>query len=153
MSDQAPAPPPTAPAPTLPSEAAPGLVFTAEVGVVLHPIKPDKAADFEAIVQRLRAGLLQSTDAARRQQGASLRVLKAVEPGPGGSILYLFLIDAPAAGADYTLSRMLAGTDPADVESLWAKLRDAYAGPMHRLTLNEVPAASLVPAPAAADVK
>jgi hypothetical protein len=44
------------------------------------------------------------------------------------------------------MSRILAEAYPLEVEVLWATLRDAYAAPMHRLTLQVVHPAAGVPA-------
>jgi hypothetical protein len=123
---------------TPPPDAAQLLVFGSDVGIIINPIKTDKAADFEAILARVRQALEQSTNPVRRQQAASWKVLKAAEPGPAGSILYVFLMQPPVRNADYTLSRILAEGYPTEVDALWASLRDAYAAPMHRLTLETV---------------
>jgi hypothetical protein len=95
---------------------------------------------------RLLEALRQAADPVRQQQAASLRMLKASEPGPAGSVLYVFLMDPPVKNADYTMSRILAEAYPLEVEVLWATLRDAYAAPMHRLTLQVVHPAAGVPA-------
>jgi hypothetical protein len=137
-----PAPTPGAPAtPGTPAAAAPSqelttLVFASDVGIVINPVKPDKTGDFEMVIARLHDALAQSADPIRKQQAAGWKILKANEPGPGGSVLYLFIMDPAVKNADYTVSRILAEGFPSEVESLWTKLRDAFAAPMHRLTLQ-----------------
>lgn len=109
----------------------------------MNPIKTDKTADFELVMTKVREALLKSSNPIRQQQAASWKLLKAAEPGPTASVLYIFLMQPPVANADYTVSRILAEGFPMEVDALWTKLRDAYAAPMHRLTLQYVvPAAA-----------
>ena len=74
----------------------------------------------------------------RKQQAASWKILKATEPGPAGAVLYLFVMDPVVKDADYTVSRILAEVFPTELQELWTKLREAYAGGMHRLSLQTV---------------
>jgi hypothetical protein len=134
---------PGAPAAPVVTPDASTLVFGSDVAMVINPIKPDKTADFEMVMTRLRKALEQSTDPIRRQQASGWKILKATEPGPAGSVLYLFIMDPAVKNADYTVSRILAEGFPTEVENLWAKLRDAYAAPMHRLTLQILAPTSL----------
>jgi hypothetical protein len=142
------APPPAAPTPApaaqaaAPAPASPpdSLVFSTDVALVLHAIKPDKVADFESVMARLRVALQQSPDPTRAQQGAGWKVLKASEPGPAGSVLYVFVLDPVVKGADYTVSRILAEAFPDEIGVLWPKLRECYAGGLNRVSLAPLPA-------------
>lgn len=142
------------PAPPLPTQAAPSspaaaaqpapppeaLVFSSDTALILNAIKPEKAGEFEAVMARLREALQRSTDPIRTQQGQGWRVLKAVEPGPAGAVLYVFVLDPVVKGADYTVSRILAEAFPDEVAVLWPMLRDSYAGGLNRLSLQPLPA-------------
>jgi hypothetical protein len=145
---QAPSPPP-APTVAPPSGTQPGastsgadptalLVLSGSAAVLIHPIKSDKSAEFEDVLRRFTDALQRSTDPTRQRQAAGLKIAKADEPGPAGAVLYLFVVDPVVEGADYTMSRVLAEAYPNEVAELWGKLRDAYAGPIHRLTLRTV---------------
>lgn len=113
----------------------------------MNPIRADRVADFEFIIGRLREALAKSRDPVRQAQGKSLRVFRAMEPGPANSVLFVFVIDPAVKGADYTVSRVLAEAFPSETEALWSKLRDAFAGGMYRVTLQAVPDAATTPAP------
>jgi hypothetical protein len=121
----APQPPPPA-APPQPAPPVSARVFTAPAGVIFNVIKPDKTADFELVVSRLQSALKNNPDPARKKQGAGLKVYKAAEPFQG-SVLYVFVIDPAVAGADYTISRILAEMYPSEVQDLYVKFRDSYA--------------------------
>jgi hypothetical protein len=83
-------------------------VFTAETGLVLNFIKPDKTADFEAAVAKLKEALSTSANPVRKQQAAGWRVYKASEPAASGSALYVFIVDPPVKGADYSVAEIFA---------------------------------------------
>src|SRR5260370_41102605 len=110
------------------AQAAPSpRVFGSDAGMVLNFIKADKTADFEAIIAKLKEALAKSEKPERKQQAASWRVFKAVEPAQANTVLYVFWIDPPVKGADYTVSAILAEAFPQDVKALFEQYRDAYA--------------------------
>jgi 23S rRNA G2069 N7-methylase RlmK/C1962 C5-methylase RlmI len=113
-------------------------VFASDAGLVLNFIKPDKTADFEEIVTRLREALNKSDKPERRQQAASWKVFRALEPGANGSVLYVFQIDPAVKGADYTVSTILAEGFPDQVQELFKKYADAYAAGQNVVNLKLV---------------
>ena len=115
-------------------------VFASDAGLVLNFVKPDKTADFEAIMGKLRVALLKSEKPERKQQAAGWKVLKALEPGANGSVLYVFLIDPAVKGADYTVSTILAEAFPDEVQALYKQYADAYASGQNFVNLTLVSA-------------
>jgi hypothetical protein len=99
-------------------------VFATPAGVVFNQVKPDKAADFEQVVARIRAVLRASPNAEIRKQGDGWKVYKASEPYQG-STLYVFVIDPAVAGADYSITRLLARAVPAEVQDLYTRFSAA----------------------------
>jgi hypothetical protein len=137
----------TPPAQTPPAQPAPQAqtppatrVFGSDAGLVLNFIKADKTADFEAVITKLKEALAKSDKPERKQQAAGWRVFKAVEPGPTGTVLYVFIIDPPVKGADYTVSTILADAFPQEVQALFEKYRDAYAQGQNFVNLTLVSA-------------
>ena len=118
----------------------PARVFGADAGVVLNFIKPDKTADFEAVMAKLKEALQKSDNEVRRQQAASWKVFKALEPGGNGNVLYVFTIDPAVKGADYTVSTILAEAFPQEVQSLYKQYAEAYATGQNFVNLNRVAA-------------
>ena len=128
--------------------------FSATAGILFNAVRPDRVADFEKAMGYLQAALASSTDATLRAQAQGWRVLKATEPGPNGSVLYVFLLDPVVPGADYSLGRILADAypDPARLQEIWKLYTDSLAsgGSLLNLTpLAPLPptAESPVPAP------
>jgi hypothetical protein len=126
---------PPAPGQTTPGQPAPGQppsgtaapaqpaqprTFTAPVGLLFNTVRPDRVDDFEKAMGYLQDALASSTDARVRAQAAGWRIFKANEAAPGG-VLYVFLLDPTVAGADYSLSRILADAYPDE-----AKLREIW---------------------------
>jgi hypothetical protein len=107
---------------------------------VLNFIKPDKTADFEAVVAKLKQALSMSDKPERRQQAAGWKVFRAAEPGPNGSVLYVFLMDPAVKGADYTVSNVLAEAFPGEVQDLFKQYAGAYASGQNFVNLTTVAA-------------
>lgn len=111
------------------SQAAAPRVFGSDAGLVLNFIKPDKTADFEAVVEKLHEVLKKSKKPERRQQAASWKVFKSPDPAAGGAVLYVFVMDPAVKGADYTASTLLGeGLPAAEATDLYKKYAEAYAG-------------------------
>jgi hypothetical protein len=102
-------------------------VFASDGGLVLNFIKPDKTADFEAVIGKLKEALQKSTKPERKQQAASWKVFKSPEAAQGGNVLYVFVIDPSVKDADYTVSTILAEAFPQDVQTLYKQYADSYA--------------------------
>jgi hypothetical protein len=111
-------------------------VFASDAGLVLNFIKPDKTADFEAVMAKLKAALEKSAKPERRQQAAGWKIFRALEPGANGSVLYVFTIDPAVPGADYTVSTILAEGFPDEVQALYAQYAGAYAAGQNVVNLK-----------------
>ena len=117
--------------------AAPAArVFAQDGGLVLNFIKADKTADFEAVMAKLKEALNKSAKPERKQQAAGWKVFKAAEPGAGGSVLYVFVIDPSVKGADYTVSTILAEAFPTEVQAIFKSYSESYASGQNFLNLS-----------------
>ena len=131
-SPQAPGAPPgsSAPVPAPSNVVAPppmGRVFAAEQGLIFNAIRPEKVADFEMVVAKLRSALADSQDPVRKQQGTGWKVYKAAEPGPNNSVLYVFVMDPVVKGADYGVAKILAEAYPDEIMTLYRMYSGAFA--------------------------
>jgi hypothetical protein len=121
------------------AQAAPtARVFASDGGMVLNFIKPDKTADFEAVITKLKEALQKSEKPERKQQAASWKVFKSPEPAQGGNILYVFVIDPAVKGADYTVSTILNEAFPAEVQTLYKQYAESYASGQNFVNLQLV---------------
>jgi hypothetical protein len=130
------------PAPAAPAAAAQAAptarMFASDGGMVLNFIKPDKTADFESVIGKLKEALQKSAKPERKQQAASWKVFKSPDPAAGGNVLYVFMIDPSVKGADYTVSTILAEAFPTEVQALYKQYADAYASGQNFVNLSLV---------------
>jgi hypothetical protein len=128
-----------APAPAPAAQAAPtARVFASDAGMVLNFIKPDKTADFESVMGKLKEALQKSAKPERKQQASSWKVFKSPDPAAGGNVLYVFVIDPAVKGADYTVSTILAEAFPQEVQALYKQYAEAYASGQNFVNLSLV---------------
>ncbi|PYR58696.1 MAG: hypothetical protein DMF85_09925 [Acidobacteria bacterium] len=111
--------------------------FSSDAGLVLNFIKPDKTADFEAVVRKLQQGLAASDDLTRRAQAGGWKVFRCPDPAPNG-ILYVFAMDPVVKGADYTVSTMLTSFFPNEAQALWKQYAEAYTSGQNWVNLTLV---------------
>jgi len=130
----------TAQQPAQQAQNAPAArVFASDAGMVLNFIKPDKTADFEAVMAKLKEALQKSEKPERKQQAQSWKVFKSPDPAAGGNVLYVFIIDPAVKGADYTVSTILAESFPPEqVNELYKQYAGAYAQGQNFVNLSLV---------------
>ena len=108
--------------------------------MVLNFIKPDKTADFEAVMVKLKEALQMSKEPGRKEQAASWKVFKSPEPA-GANVLYVFVIDPAVKDADYTVSNILAEVfPPAELNTIYKQYADSYAQGQNIINLNLITA-------------
>ena len=127
-----------------------GRVFASEQGLIFNAIRPDKVMDFETVLAKLRAALADSKDPVRTQQGWGWKIYKAAEPGPNGSVLYVFVMDPAVKGADYGVAKILSEAYPKEVMELYRMYTGAFATAGQSLiNLQPIPALNGNPSSAA----
>ena len=132
---QQPPPPPVAQATAAPAPRA----FGSSTGLVLTFVKPDKTADFEAVVAKLKDALQKSPNPQRQEQAASWRVYKSPDPAAGGAALYVYIVDPVVKGADYSVSTILAEAfQPDEVSVLVKRYNESYAAGQNFVSLSLV---------------
>jgi hypothetical protein len=110
--------------------------FPGDAGMILNFIKPDKTADFEAVMTKLKEALQKSEKPERKQQAAGWKVFKSPDPA-GQNALYVFIIDPAVKGADYSVANILAEAFPPEqVNELYKQYAGAYAQGQNIVNLN-----------------
>ena len=103
--------------------------FTLEGDVALWSvsIRPDKTADYEQVLTRVKDALAKSEAPEAKQQLAGWRVIKSAKPMPDGNIIYTHVIQ-PVPGADYNLLQVAYATitDPTEQKTLYDLYRGAF---------------------------
>ena len=119
-------------------------------GLIFNAVRPDRVVDFEMVIGYLQAAFEKATDPRVREQAKGWRVYKATEPGPNGSVLYVFVIDPAVPGADYGLGRILADAYPDQIEKIWGLYTGSQASGGSLLNLSPVQPTAPLPVPPAA---
>ena len=102
---------------------APDYVFPSGAGMLFFYVRPDKAADFEAVVARLDEALTATSDPIRQQQAASWRVYRSLETH--AERIYVFTFDPAVRDMSYDPVRLLSDLAPLEANELYAKLKGA----------------------------
>ena len=103
---------------------------------MFNVIKPDKTADFEAVMARVKEALSKSSDPKRKQMALSWRVFKGLETTTGGNVVYVWIIDPPVKDIDYTVTTILTDAFPNEAQDLWAKYVACFASGPTMLNLE-----------------
>ena len=115
--------------PAAPAQPDP-LKFSSTTAIVMSEIKPERAADFEAVWTEIKAGLAASTKPELQQQATSFKIFKlGVEMPAGSPAIYVFYID-PVPGATFDPVKILyesGAFERAKADELYKKIDGAYA--------------------------
>jgi hypothetical protein len=115
--------PPAQPA----APAAPVLALEGDVALITILIKPEKTADFELVLSKLKEALAKSDKPERKQQAAGWKVFKSTQMAQGSAV-YIMRIDPVVKGQEYDISRLIAEVFPVEVQELFNKYKEAFAG-------------------------
>jgi len=125
-------PPAAAQPPAAP--AAPKLGFKAPAGMLIVQVKPDQTAVFEEMMDKIKSGVANATDADVKAQAGSWHYYKGTEPGQGGNVMYIVLIEPAKPGTEYQFFEVIQKTltdeekrNPATGE-MYKKYNAAIAG-------------------------
>ena len=110
------------------AQAPQKLLMEGDVALWSVAIKPDKTADFEKFLGKLKEALTKAGTPEAKAQLAGWKVVKMSKPMPDGNIIYTHVI-TPVAGADYNILQVLYATfkDPAEQKELYDMYRGAFA--------------------------
>jgi hypothetical protein len=100
-------------------------------------IKPDKNADYEAIVKRLKEALQKTEKAELKQAAGGWKIYKA-DALSNNNTLYVHVIDPPAANADYTVMKILYDAFPSEAQAIFTQYKEAFVGQGPPVTMTLV---------------
>ena len=121
--------PPATPAdPAKPAEPSkPVLTINSDAAIITLLIKPDKTADFEFVLNKLKEALNKSEKPERREQAAGWKIFKSSQMAQGNAV-YIMRLDPVVKGQEYDITRLIAEVFPVEVQEIFAKYKDAFAG-------------------------
>ncbi len=107
-------------------------LFTGDVVIQAFSINPDKTADYEQIIAKLKDSLSKSEAPEAKQQLAGWKVIKNAMPNPDGTIVYIHVISPVVKNADYSVMNNIysAVKDPAEQKAVYDMYRGALKAPL-----------------------
>ena len=103
------------------------LTFDGDTALWTMAIKPDKTADFEKIMTKVRAALMKSSDPMRRQQAAGWKVMRMTQPLADGTVAYVHIVHPVVKDVDYAIMQTLYDAFPDERQALYEQYRGAFA--------------------------
>ncbi|MFN7977077.1 MAG: hypothetical protein U0P30_03005 [Vicinamibacterales bacterium] len=107
--------------------AAPVLALDGDAATITVLIKPDKTAEFESVLTKVKEALGKSEKAERKQQAAGWTVFKATQ-AVNGNTAYIMIINPVVKGQEYDITRLIAEVFPTEVQEFFQKYKDSFAG-------------------------
>lgn len=116
------------------------LTFDGDAVVWMVTVKPDKTADFEAVMAALKDALAKSPNADAKAQAEGWKVVKSGRPQPDGTIVYAHIINPVVRGADYGVMANIYAvvSDPAEQKALFDKYAGSFGANLMQVPLNNV---------------
>ena len=105
----------------------PVLLLEGDAATITILIKPDKTADFEFVLGRLKEALAKSEKPERKQQAAGWNIYKTSQAVQGNTA-YIMIINPVVKGAEYDISRLISEVFPVEVQEIFQKYKDSFAG-------------------------
>lgn len=104
--------------------------FTGDMVIWAFNVPADKAADYEAVLAKLKEALTKSERPETKQQLAGWKILKNAQPQPDGSLVYIHVISPVVKDADYSIVNIVydAFKDPAEQKAFYDQYRGALKG-------------------------
>ena len=105
--------------------------FTGDVALWAFNVNADKAADYEAVIAKLKDALTKSDKPEAKRQLAGWRILKNSQPQPDGSLVYVHVINV-VPEADYSITNIVYNVikDPAEQRAFYDQYRGAVKAPL-----------------------
>ena len=105
-------------------------LFTGDVVIQAFSINPDKTADYEQIITKLKEALSKSEAPEAKEQLAGWKVIKNAMPNPDGTIVYIHIISPVVKDADYSIMNNIYASvkDPAQQKEIF----ETYRGAMNK---------------------
>lgn len=116
---------------------APVMALDGDAAVVTILIKGDKTADFESVIAKYKEALGKSDNPKRKEQLAGMKFFKS-PTAVQGNAMYIFYVDPVLKGEEYDITRVVTEVFPVEVQEVYAKYKDAFAG-RQIISLNKIP--------------
>jgi hypothetical protein len=105
----------------------PTLAFQNDAGLIIFYVKPDKTADFEDLMTKLKDGLAKMDAPEAKQQAGSMKLFKNPVAANATVAVYVLFADPAVKSVEYWFLPILYKAYPAEAQALFAKWQDVKA--------------------------
>ena len=98
-----------------------------DAAIVTILIKPEKAAEFDRVLERLKGALRSSSNPVRRTQAAGWSVFRATALVQG-NVSYIMRLDPAVRDQDYDISGLIGEVEPGAASEVARSIREAQVG-------------------------
>ena len=107
------------------------MTFTGDAVIQAFSVNPDKVADYDMVMSKLKEALAKSTKPEAKAQAAGWKVFKNAVPNPDGTIVYVHVINPVVKDADYSiLTNAYEAVPAAEQRGLYDAYRAALKAPL-----------------------
>jgi hypothetical protein len=105
------------------------FMFMSDGSLLINYVKPDKTADFEMVMGKVKEALAKSEKPERKAQAEGWKIFKTDLKGPENAITYFAIVDPVIKGNDYNMRTILTEAfGVADTNTIYKTLADSVAG-------------------------
>jgi hypothetical protein len=90
------------------------------------------------VMNRTKEALGKSAKPERKQQAANWKVFKSADPAPGGTVMYVMVMDPAIKDADYNIINILNEVFPAEIQALFKTYTESFASGLLPINLAPV---------------
>ncbi|OFW29945.1 MAG: hypothetical protein A3H97_03955 [Acidobacteria bacterium RIFCSPLOWO2_02_FULL_65_29] len=112
-----------------PASAPSPFLFPSGAALVLNFIKPDKAAEWEGLMDKVKLALQASEKPERKAQAGAWKIYKTSAAGPSGSVIYFWRIDGAPAGVAYSMVEIMTELFPKEARAMYEQYSAAFQNP------------------------
>lgn len=113
------------------------MALDGDAAMVTILIKGDKTADFESVIAKYKEALAKSDNPKRKEQLAGMKFFKS-PTAVQGNAMYIISVDPVVKGEEYDITRVVTEVFPVEVQEVYAKYKDSFAG-RQIISLNKIP--------------
>ena len=110
------------------AQQQPKMVLSGGLALWTVAVKPDRTAQYEELLGKVRTALKSSDKPERQEQARHWKVVRMSQAMPDGNIGYLHIVSEPVKDADYTVIRILYEGFPDEARALYDQYMECFAG-------------------------
>jgi len=115
------------------AQAPSPYMFPGGSGLVLNFIKPDKAADWEAMIDKIVQAMKASENPQRKAQATAWKILKSTEQPVKEAVLYFWRLEDAPTDAEYSMVKILQELFPKEAAAMYKEYSDSYVPPAQQI--------------------